>query len=188
MMKLILLNAIGFAEEAHHAAEGAHGAHGIPWAGIGVQAFNLGVLVVLLVYFLAKAARAHFKNRAQAYQQLVARAEEAKNQAEKTHREIKTRLAELESSAEQSIRSAQTEADQMKQRLMSEAKSLVQKLEKDAQRAVEFELEKAKAHLRQELLERALESSRDNLSKNLGSTEQKKLQNEFVEKIQVVGG
>ena len=39
-----------------------------------------------------------------------------------------------------------------------------------------------------ELLENSLADARESLTKNLGTTEQKRLQNEFVEKIQVVSG
>jgi F-type H+-transporting ATPase subunit b len=189
MMKLLLFTALAFAEEAHQAAAvGGHDAHAIPWSSIFVQAFNFGLLLVVLFFLLRKSVAAHFENRAKEYAQLVERAEMARKQAEKSHSEIKERLAKLESTAEQSVRTAQTEAEELKGRMITEAKSISDKLEAEAKRSVAVELDKAKAELRRELLARALDASRDSFKKNLGSTEQKKLQNEFVEKIQVVGG
>lgn len=188
MMKILFFTALAFAEEADHAAAGGHGAHAIPWNSIFVQAFNFGLLLIVLFFLLRKSVAAHFENRAKEYAQLVERAETARKQAEKSHSEIKERLAKLESTAEQSVRTAQTEAEELKGRMITEAKSISDKLEVEAKRSVAVELDKAKAELRRELLARALDASRDSFKKNLGSTEQKKLQNEFVEKIQVVGG
>jgi F0F1-type ATP synthase membrane subunit b/b' len=61
-------------------------------------------------------------------------------------------------------------------------------LEEEAKRTAAVELEKAKAELRHELLREALSKSSDSLGRSLDSNEQKKLQNEFAEKIQVVSG
>lgn len=188
MIKLILFSTIAFAEEAHHAAAGAHDAHAIPWASIGIQAFNFGFLVVLLFMLLRKAVSSHFENRAREYNQLVARAEDARRQAEKSHKEIKEKLSKLEDSAEQGLVTAKSEAEELKSRMITEAQALSVKLEQEAKRTVAVEVEKARTHLRHELLSQALEASRTSLKTSLSSTEQKKLQNEFVEKIQVVGG
>lgn len=188
MIRLILLSTMAFAEEAHHTAAGAHEAHGIPWSSIGIQAFNFGFLVLVLFMLLRKTISSHFQSRAREYNQLVERAEDARRLAEKSHREIKERLSKLEVSAEEGIANAKSEAEELKGRMISEAKALSVKLEQEAQRTVAVEVEKARAQLRQELLGQALEASRASLKTSLSSTEQKKLQNEFVEKIQVVGG
>ncbi len=51
---------------------------------------------------MRKAVSAHFKNRAEEYNELVRRAQAAKEEAERGHREIKERLDKLESGAEAS--------------------------------------------------------------------------------------
>jgi F0F1-type ATP synthase membrane subunit b/b' len=83
---------------------------------------------------------------------------------------------------------AQSEAAELRQRLVQEAKVLATKLADEAQRAANVEVERAKAELRAELLSKALDGSRKKLSTKLGTLEQKQLENEFAEKIQVVGG
>jgi F-type H+-transporting ATPase subunit b len=188
MIKFFFFMAVAFAEEAHHTAVVGHGAHSIPWGSIFVQAFNFGLLLLLLAAFTRRSIAAHFENRAKEYAQLVERAESARRQAEKSHSEIKERLAGLEASAEHGVRSAQVEAEEMRSRMMTDAKIIADKLETEVKLSVAVELEKAKAELRHELLARALSESRESFKKNLGSSEQKMLQNEFVEKIQVVGG
>ena len=176
--------------EATHTEVGhvGHETHGVPWASIGVQAFNFGLLLVFLGWILRKTIAAHFAHRARDYRQLVERAETARRAAEQGHREIKERLDKLEAGAAESLVRAKAEAEELKGRMIADAKGFSQKLEQEAQRSVQVELEKAKAELRRELLQQALKTSGENLKSKLGSSEQKKLQSEFVDKMQVVGG
>ena len=186
-MKLLLMMAMSWAQEngAEHLAENAENI-AIPWNSIFVQAFNFALLLGLLGYLLRKSVKQHFIERAQSYQELVDRAEKARSEAETSNHKIKERLQKLEASAGESVARAKAEAEELRARLMQEAKELTVKLQLEAQRSSGVELEKAKAELRKELLESALTASRENLSKTLNSSEQKKLQNEFVEKIEVV--
>ena len=186
MKLLLMMSSIWAQEGAEHAAE--HGeALSIPWGNIFVQAFNLFLLVALLTYLLRKTVKQHFAQRALEYKELVDRAENARQEAEKTNHDIKNKLAKLEAGAKENVNRAEQEAKILRGRLMDEAKTLGQKLAQDAQRTAVIELEKAKSELRHELLEQALQRSSDNLKKSLGSMDQKNLQNEFVEKIEMVG-
>ena len=189
-MKMILFVLMIFSSVVF-AAGGGHGGgdpHAIPWKNIGVQTFNFVCLIGLLVYLLKQTVKEHFGQRLKGYRELVEKAENAKAEAEKSHRQIAERMTQLQSTADQSVQQARAEAEELKQRMISEAKVLAQKLQDEAQRSAQIEIEKAKAELRKDLLEKALEASRTSFKKNLGSTEQKQLQNEFVEKIQVVRG
>lgn len=190
MIFRLLFAAQAFAEDhgAGHAAEAAHEAHGIPWDSLFVQTFNVVFLAVILFIVLRKTVKAHFETRAREYKQMVERAETARAQAEKGRHEIKERLAKLEATSDQVKNTARAEAEELRGRMVAEAKTLAARLEQEAQRTVKVELEKAKAELRAELMSKAIVESRNNLQKNLSSTEQTKLQKEFAEKIQVVGG
>lgn len=172
------------------AASGGHGDghHHIPWSTIFVQTFNLVLLLGLLGFILRKTVVAHFANRAKEYHELVQKAEAARQQAEQGRATIKERMAKLEATAENTVAQARAEAAELRSRMMNEAKDLTEKMGQEGQRTATLELEKAKLELRRELLSGALAVSRETLKKNLSSTEQKKLQNEFVDKIQVVSG
>lgn len=196
MMKAFFLNTLAWAEEgAHQAAEAGHGAaahggghEGIPWDSIFIQSFNFLLLVGLLIYLLRKTVKAHFTHRANDYQQMVARADAAKREAEQGKMEIKNRLDKLEAGASDSLNQARAEAAAMKVKLQAEAKALSAKVDEDAKRTTQVELDKAKDELRRELLESALQASSNTLRTGLSSGEQKRLQDEFAKKIQVVGG
>ncbi len=166
---------------------GDHAVH-IPGWSLFVQAFNVIVLMVILFTLLRKGAVAHFANRAKEYNDLVQRAEAARQKAELGHREIKERLDKLESGAETSLVQARREADELKAKVISEARTVSDRLKAEAQQTVVTEIEKAKAELRADLLQSALATSQEVLKSSLSSSEQAKLQNEFVQKIQVVGG
>ena len=185
-MKFLLLNALAWAQEngAEHATEAVT----IPWSNIWAQAVNLFFLVGLLVYFLRHAVKQHFAQRAAEYREMVDRAEAARKEAEENRAQATARLQKLEAGAEQSAATAKSESEALRQRLVNEAKNLSQRLAVEAQRTAAVELEKARLELRRELLGKALSTAGENLKKNLGSVEQKKLQNEFAEKIEVVGG
>lgn len=160
----------------------------VPWGQVGVQAFNLLALVALLVYLLRQTIKAHFAHRAKEYGELVQRAESARKEAERGKQEIEARLKQLTANADQQLREASEEGQRQRDRLSAEAQALAQKLAQEAQRTAAVELDNAKAELRTEVLRRALETSSTNLEKHLGLTEQKNLQNEFADKIRVVGG
>lgn len=189
-LKVLFFQAMAFAEEAHHAVEGAghHDPHAIPWTSLWVQAFNFVFIFAILFFALRKAVKTHFEHRAKDYTVLVERAENARKEAEAGKRLINDRLQKLESGAAASLNEAKSEAEALRNRMIAEAKEISTRLEDEAKRTAQSELDKAKAELRRELLQTAIKSSNENLQKSLGSNEQKALQNEFVEKIQVVGG
>jgi F-type H+-transporting ATPase subunit b len=166
-----------------------HGAHeAIPTHYLFVEAFNYGFLLLVLALLLRKPLTNYLRGRATEYEQLVRQAEAAKTDAERGKREIEERLTKLQAGAQQALIQAKIEAEELKARLEREARTLSEKLENEARRAAAVEAEKGKAQLQRELLEKALQTSRENFSKNLSSHEQKQLQHEFAEKIQVVGG
>jgi F-type H+-transporting ATPase subunit b len=183
---LILLSSAAQNAVAGPAGSG-HEVHIPVWA-LFVQTFNVIILLSILFLLLRKGAVIHFANRAKEYTDLVQRAEAAKQKAELGHREIKERLDKLESGAEASLVQARREADELKIKMIGEARTVSERLKSEAQHTVATEIEKAKAELRADLLQSALATSQEVLKSSLSSSEQAKLQNEFVQKIQVVGG
>ena len=169
-----------------HAASGHHEVV-IPWGSLWVQAFTFVLLFALLAFLLRKAVKSHFEQRASTYRELVDRAENARREAERQHKEVKSKLDKLEASAAQSANQAKAEAEQLRTKLVEEAKHLSRKLEQEAQRSAQLELDKAKATLRAELLEKATAATEEKLKKSLGTNDQKQLQNEFAQKIEGAG-
>lgn len=167
-----------------HGAEGDH--HGTPWGVIINQTINFTLVIVFLYFVAGKAISQHFSARKEGFNDLVKRAESAREEAEKSHREIKERLAKLESSATQNLEQAKSEAEELKQKIVSEAQVLSDRLKIEAKNTAQYELERAVNELRNEVLNTAIESAHKNLKEKVGDPDQKRLQGEFLEKIQVV--
>lgn len=184
VLVLIGYSAVALASGGEHAAVEGHTE--IPWHSIMVQAANLGGLVLLLGFILRKTISAFFTERRQVYLDLVQKADAAKLEAEQNRREIASKIENLSKTTEQSLRQANAEATELRNRILSEAKELAEKLKKDTERSVEVELEKAKFELRKSMLEMAVDAARKTLQEKVGGAEQKRLQDEFVDKIQVV--
>ncbi len=158
----------------------------IPWKIIIAQVINLTIFLSVVTFLVRKKVASYFKERYQNYYDLVNRAEKAREEAEKIRSEIQTRLQKLETTADESVERAREEAQAMSAKLEQEAKDLEQRLKSEALKTADIEVEKAKDKLRQELLELSLKSAEEALAKTVGGPEQKRLQEEFVTKIQVV--
>lgn len=188
-MKLqhLLPIALLFAARAVWASGGEHHADaGIPWRAIFFQAMNFGLLLAVLAYLTRKKMVSHFKERHQLFQDLVGKAESAKAAAEAQRRTITERLAKLESQADENLRQAKAEAEELRLKILREAEELSKNLEEEARRTVTYEVARARTQLRHEILGEAIELARKNMSTSVGASDQKRLQSEFVEKIQVV--
>lgn len=182
MPVLLLISANAFANEggAHHGEEG------IPYKLILTQSVNLLIFVGLMVYFLRETLAKHFADRKKSFHELVNRAENARREAEGTRREIATKVSRIESTAQSSMKQAEQEAEEMRKKIVNEGAALSQRMQAEAQKTAQVEVERARNELRAEVLQIATEQTEKMLREKVGETEKKRLQNEFVEKFQVV--
>lgn len=184
MRKLNLFIASILAPVAGFAAEGGHGG-GIPM-DVWFSTANFALFIGLMAYFIAKPVKGYFEARAANYRAALTRAEAARAEAEKQKQEIATRLAALENSAQQSITQARAEAEQLRANIVREAQELSGKLREDAKRTADIEVQRAKVELREEVLSQAVAAAKSVLKERIAEPDQKRLQSEFVGKIQEV--
>lgn len=177
----------GAAHEAGAAAHGAVHGHGggVPFT-VALQAINFAIYIALLVYLLRKPIANFFKTREQIYKQAVMRGESARRDAEKKKREVQQRLSELESTADDSIANARAEAAALMLQIQQEAQTMSDRLRDEANRTADLEIERARGLLREEMLNQAMSQSRKMLEDKMAEPDQKRLQTEFVDKIQEV--
>lgn len=170
------------------ASESAHGGEhhgGIP-ASLWFQVLNFALYAGLLFFVLRKPLSQYFQTRAESFRQALVKAESARADAERQKREIEQRLAKLQGSADENLAQARAEAEELRKRILREAEELSRTLQEEAKRTADIELQRAKAELREELLAQAVQTAKSILSERIADTDQKRLQTEFVEKIQVV--
>lgn len=168
-------------EVSEHSNMDVHIPSSIFWAII-----NFAIYVAVMVFVLRKPIRQYFADREQSFKQALVKAQSARQDAENRKREITERLQKLESSASESLDSAKAEAEALKAKILKEAEELSKKLKEEAHRSAQHEVERAKVLLREELLQQSLEISKSLMAAKMADPDQKRLQTEFVNKIQVV--
>jgi F-type H+-transporting ATPase subunit b len=173
------------ASSALWAAGGAGHGNGVPVGYITTQAINVVMVLALLYFVLRKPLAKHFSERQKSFTKKLEEAERAKVEAENKKKEIRERLARLESSVEESRERALIEANNLKKKIMAEAEVLAQRLQRDAQRTSDYEREKAFHELRMELLNGSMGQAEKLLNEKVEDNDLKRLQTEFVNNIQV---
>lgn len=181
-LAVLALATQGFAQE-HGAAPGEHG--GIPWEMLQKQAFNFLLVLGLLVYFLRGKITEYFKARVDTFEKQAILAKKAKQEAEDQKHEMKNRLEKLQATAVDSVDRARREAEELRKKIEAEALALAAQLKNDASETAAREIERAKAELKEEVLALAMAQTREHMKTSVKETDQTRLQNEFVDKIQV---
>lgn len=168
------------------AAAGGHGeAHGIP-SFVMWQAINFTLFALLMFFFLRKPVVNYFRGREESFKSALVKAEAARKEAEQRRNEIKRKIEQIESTAEQSIANARAEAQALREKITQEAAELSRNLKDEAHQAAQHEVVRATNQLRDELLSQAMTLSKQLLADKMAEPDQKRLQTEFVDKIEVV--
>lgn len=175
-----------FASIAMAAGGEAHGDGHIPWGTIQKQIFNFILVFGGLAFVLRSKVKAYYSSRAESFEKNAVVAKKAKEDAENQMREIHSRLEKLESGRTASVEQAKKDAEALKEKMQAEALALAKQLREDAEATAKNEVEKIKHELRDEFLSYALSHTREQLKQTVQEQDQKRLQNEFVDKIQVV--
>lgn len=179
----VLAPTLAFAAEGGHGE--AHGEGGIPMA-VTWQFVNFALFAILMFVVLRKPTKHYFMNREASFKAALKKAEAAKLEAEAKMREMEARLAKLQSTSNESIAQAKADAETLKAKIIQEAAELSQRLRDEARRSAEVEINRAKDELREELLAQSVVLAQKVLTDKMADQDQKRLQTEFVDKIQVV--
>lgn len=160
-ISILLMTALACASSAEHAV--GHGEDAIPFGKIGIQALNLGILLVALIYFVRKSIVEVFKQRQAAFNEQSQKTAIALKQAEAELKEIKEKLSVLESSEASSIQAAQIEAEKTKAKMVHEATAQAEKLKADVSLIINAEVYKAKNEIRNQIIEKSISTAKESV-------------------------
>jgi F0F1-type ATP synthase membrane subunit b/b' len=154
---------------------------------VTLQAINF-ILFVLFVVFLYRkynvgAALAAKKEK---YLATMKEATRTRDEALARKTDLETRLNTLLQTAEQSRQKARGEAQGMKSNMISQAHESAQKMKDDVRKTAAIEVAKAEIQIKDQLLEESVQRAREQIKQVLADADQKQLQQDFVDKIQVV--
>lgn len=179
----LLSGVLALMTSATASASGGSG-DGVP-ISVWVQSANLGVLIVLIVFFGRKPIAAFFAKRLTDYRAAAGRADRIRQEAEAKSAEIKAKLHELESGAKKSIETAKADSAALGQRLKQEMLATTARMKTDAQQAIVVETDRVRLNLADELADKATVEARSRLTRDMGGNERSKLNREFIERLLV---
>lgn len=167
-----------------HASGGEHKSQAEVLRETGWQAFNLVVILALLIHFGRKPVADYFASRRQGIQTQLSQAADLLSQAEHRNSELQRKLvdltAELDSIREASNRRAEEEA----LRILAEARATADRIRRDAQAAVDQELRRAQSKLREEAADLALELASRKLQSGVNDADRDRLMDEFITRVE----
>ncbi len=167
-------------------AAGGGGHHdGIP-SIVWLQTANFAIFALILGYLILKKVPPILAQKRETYFAEMKKATAQREAAEKDKADLVQRLEKLKATTDESIQNAQTESQALKEKMLTEANEIAGRVRSEAVQSVKFEAERAKLELKDQLIEQAVDNAREILKTKMQESDQKRLQSEFVEKIQVV--
>lgn len=181
----LLINMVSFVAYSttgadHHGAE-----HGVPRV-VFYQAINVLIILIAGVYLGRQKVISFFVEKRTEFLQAQDKAQSSLRQAEQEHQEIKNRLDKLKLTKSESISKAKSDANDMKAQMIHDATNLATKIKAEAQMSTKIEAERARSQLKEQIIKEAFELSKKDLTSKATSDDQRKLQEDFISKVQVV--
>lgn len=145
---------------------------------------NFGLLAAFLYWVLGKKITVYLKTRKETFENQLKKAQDALRLAQAEKQELEKKLADFESESGKIITKAQQDADRVQKEIAQEVDILKNKLVQEAATAAQYEFEKARMGLTEEVYQAAGKLALENLQKSLSSEDQKRLQRQSLESIE----
>jgi F-type H+-transporting ATPase subunit b len=150
------------------------------------QGINLLIIIGAGIYLGREKVVHFFHQKREAFLKAQEKAQSLLLSAEHEHHEIKTRLDKLKINREEAIFKAKADAHDLKTQMLKDAQAHAAKLKADAEMTARLEFERAKHELKEQLIREAFDLSKKDLGAKATSDDQKRLQDDFITKVQVV--
>ena len=181
MSRLALAALLALAPSAALAASG--GEEGGGW-GFFWQALNLALLVGVLVWFGRTPVRQFFTDRRHRVRQDLESSARLLAEAEARLAEWRGKLASLDAEIGAAHETSRRLAEAERERILAEARASAERIRRDAGTAVDQEVRRARAALRAEASDLAVELAERILRDELTGADRERLVAEFVERIE----
>ena len=162
---------------------GEHASNAVLLKDFLYRCFNFAITFGLLAYFLTKPLRKSFAGRREGIEKALQEAEAAKAAAEARFAEYDAKLSRAEAEIEDIYAAIKREGELERERILANAKEMAEKITQEAQKAADNEIAKARVELRREASRMAIEIAEDMLTKNISGDDQKRLVDEYMQKV-----
>jgi F-type H+-transporting ATPase subunit b len=177
-LTLAILVGLGLVPVQARAADAAAGIADLLW-----PAFNLVLLLAVLIYFARKPIRSFFAGRRAQIQNELQGSADQLEEAEATYTKWQRRLIGLESEIEAIRTTSRQRAEAERERILSEAQASADRIRRDAISAIEQELRRARDELREEAAQLALELAAERLEREVTGEDRDRLLDEFIDRV-----
>lgn len=152
--------------------------------GLFFPILNFVLLIAVLVYFARKPALAFFSERRDRIQGDLRSAAELKKQAEERYAKWQRRLADLETELASIRETSRERATTEREHILADARASAERIRRDASIAIEQELRRARARLREEASDLAIELAEGILREQVTEADRDRLLDEFVARVE----
>jgi F-type H+-transporting ATPase subunit b len=149
---------------------------------------NLGILVAVLVYFARKPVLSYLADRRARIESDLASASKLLGDAEARLADWNARAARLDDEAAEIRRAARDAAEHERQRILTDARAVAERIQRDAHSALDRELQRARARLRAEVGDLAIELAEKLLREQVQGADRARLVDEFVAHLEQGAG
>jgi len=165
-------------------AHAESGGHGGGMRDLLFSVLNFALLIGVLIYFARKPITDFFADRRRRIQQELKAAADLQTEAEARYAKWQRRLMDLESELASIRETARERAAAERKHILADATATAERIRRDAIAAVDQELLRARAQLRREAADLALELASEALQRQVTSADQDRLLDEFVATIE----
>ena len=141
------------------------------------------IMSIIVIKFAYKPVKKFLAQRREYVEEHLSKAEEATKKAEDNVKETEKNLALSNKQALQIIEEAKTEAEKQKQEILLQAKQEANNKIIQAQQDIEKEKQKAVQEVHDDVVNLALEASKTLLTREVNSSDNQKLLNDFVDEL-----
>jgi F-type H+-transporting ATPase subunit b len=168
---------------AFAAGGGGHADSGAVLKDFIYRCFNFALMAGLLAYFVTKPIRKGLKGRTAEIEKTLADAESAKAAAEAKHKEYSDKLAKATEEIAGITEAIRREGELERDKIIAAAKDMADKIEREADNKAAGVVAKARIELREEASRLAVELAEDMLKKQVSADDQKRLVEEYMQKM-----
>jgi F-type H+-transporting ATPase subunit b len=179
----VVLASGGGHEAAHGAAHGGHAITPEKIQDFMWRTLNFVVFAAILVKLAAKPAKAFFSKRSSEIGESLEDLEAKKAEAEAALKAAETRLAEVAGEREKLMEQFIAEGEAEKKKIIDKAEMVATRIKEMAEFSIQQETKKAAQELKQEVAEKATQMAEALIQKEITSTDQTKLVEEYLHKV-----
>ncbi len=155
-----------------------------PWAWEDTfRVMNFAVLAIALIFLLRKPLSQALGSRIKGIKEQLDDLEARKAEAEKKLVEYNEKLAQLETEAESIIEEYIKQGNEAKARILKEAESSAEKIKAQARRNIEYEFERTKQTLQEEIFEASLKQAEEIIKEKFSVDDQDRMVEDYLKKV-----